>query len=167
MTFARFFFFYIALLCSGLSLSACAAQESPRLPTEEAVILSAGRERGKLTLELALTPKQQEDGLMGRKKLKKHHGMIFIFPSNTIARFWMKDTLIPLDIIFIDQDGRIMKIHERAKPRDETFVSSDFQVRAAIELNAGAAKLYKLNVGDLILSPALDRVVAESGAVAE
>jgi uncharacterized protein len=139
------------------------ATEIITLPKEEIQIVSAGREQAKLNVELALNPRDQERGLMGRKKLPKNTGMFFVFDEDRIPRFWMKNTLMPLDIVFVDRDGRIVWIHERAKPKDETFVSPPFPARAALEIRAGAAKAYRLNIGDLVLSPTLDRVVA-SGA---
>lgn len=163
LVFLKFFAFCLFIF----PLAACGAEKPDMLPTEKVKIVSAGRERANLTVELAISPKDQENGLMGRTSLPKDHGMLFIFRSNTVIRFWMKDTLIPLDMIFIDQDGRIVKIHENAKPRDETYISSNFQVRAVLELKGGAVQHYGLNMGDLVLSPTLDHMVAEMGAVSE
>lgn len=133
------------------------------LPTETIKIVSVGRELATLNVELAMNPRDQERGLMGRTKMAKDTGMLFIFSDNRLSYFWMKMTLIPLDIVFIDQDGRIVKIHENAQPKDETVVSSDFPVHAALEIPAGKAAKYGLNLGDLVLSDTLDRIVRDNG----
>lgn len=135
----------------------------PTLTTEQIKIVSAGQTRATLTVEIATKPETQERGLQYRKNpLPPDHGMLFIFPGNNIANFWMKDTFIPLDMIFIDQDGRIIKIHPNALPQDETIISSYFQVRAVLELNGGAAEQYGLSEGDLVLSPTLDKIVTST-----
>lgn len=139
------------------------AEVAPTLPREVIKIVSAGKERAKIDVELAVNPRDQERGLMGRKKLAKDTGMLFVFNDDRLAHFWMRDTLIPLDIVFFDRDGRIVWIHERAKPKDETYIMPPFPVRAALEIRAGAAKAYKITLGDLLLSDTLDRIAA-SGA---
>jgi uncharacterized membrane protein (UPF0127 family)/pimeloyl-ACP methyl ester carboxylesterase len=133
---------------------------SSHLPIEEITIQSAGRERARVLVEVASHPKDLENGLMGRTELAVDRGMLFILPGNMIARFWMHDTLIPLDLVFIDQDGRIIKIHENAQPGDDTRISSDFPVRTVLEIPAGSAGRYGLSLGDLLISKALDQAVA-------
>lgn len=93
----------------------------------------------KFDIELAVTPEEQARGLMFRKSMPGSHGMMFVFENEALRTFWMRNTLIPLDILFLDADGKIVKIHENAKPLDETQIPSGAPVLAAIELNGGTA----------------------------
>src|SRR6185437_5496523 len=93
-----------------------------------------GAER--FVVELALTPAQQQQGLMFRHELAPDAGMLFVFPQTQRATFWMKDTLIPLDMVFIAADGRIADIHERAVPLSEAHIVAKVPVKAVLELNA-------------------------------
>jgi uncharacterized protein len=166
----RFFTLLAVLVC--LAGTAMAVVQKPDkaltppaqtgLTTETIKVLSAGRERANLKVELALTPQQQERGLMGRKVVPKDSGMLFIFPEMRVAGFWMRGVLVPLDMVFIDQDSRIIKIVSKAKPGDETLISSDWQVRAVLEMAGGQAVARKFQIGDLVLSETADRMVSET-----
>ena len=104
------------------------------------------------TLELAKTQAQQETGLMRRDSMPDDHGMIFPFAADTTVGFWMKDTRIPLDILFVDAGGRIVSIHQM-KAYDENTTYSEAAYRYAIELNKGAAQQAGAKVGDLLQIP--------------
>lgn len=101
-----------------------------------------------LTLELAETPKQITTGLSNRKALAPDHGMLFVFYKPQILSFWMKNTYIPLDIIFLDQDMIVKEIHPNNQPLDLTPVRSRFKLQYALEVNAGFAKQCSLKIGD-------------------
>jgi uncharacterized membrane protein (UPF0127 family)/pimeloyl-ACP methyl ester carboxylesterase len=137
---------------------------APVAAVEPIEIKSAGRVRARFLVELAIRDHELERGLMDRTQMADDSGMLFILPSTTIAKFWMRDTLIPLDMIFIDQDGRIVGIHENAQPKDTTTISSRFPVRAVLEVPAGQVAAKGVTVGDLVLSATLDRIVAETAA---
>jgi len=98
-------------------------------------------------VERALTPAEQQQGLMYRKKLASKTGMIFLFRQIREARMWMKNTLIPLDMVFFDHLGRVVHIHYNAVPQDETVISSIRPVAGVLEINAGEAKKYKIDYG--------------------
>ncbi len=102
------------------------------------------------TVEMALTPQQQEQGLMYRTALPADAGMLFILPQTQIAIFWMKNTVIPLDMLFITQAGRVADIHERAVPMSEANIESKVPVRAVLELNGGTVARLKIKVGDVV-----------------
>jgi len=87
-------------------------------------------------VELAATPEERAHGLMFRETLEENHGMLFVFERPAVYSFWMKNTLIPLAIAFLDQDGVIVNIEEML-PRDERHVSSGAKVVYALEMNAG------------------------------
>jgi uncharacterized membrane protein (UPF0127 family) len=102
---------------------------------------------GTFRLEVADTDAQREQGLMHRESMPEDQGMIFVFQHRHFASFWMRNTLIPLDILFVDRDGTIVNIRGM-NPRDETLVQSTAPVLYAIELNAGAAQRVGVREGD-------------------
>jgi uncharacterized membrane protein (UPF0127 family) len=91
-------------------------------------------------VEIADTHYLRTKGLMHRKSMPQNHGMLFIFEKPQIISMWMKNTHIPLDMLFVDKNGIIRHIHENAKPFDETIISSVVPVSFVIELNAGQVK---------------------------
>ena len=103
-------------------------------------------------LEIAATAQQRETGLMHRQSMPAGHGMIFVFTQPHVLSFWMKNTLIPLDIIYVDGHGKVIDILPLA-PKDETAVESSGPAQYAIELNRGAAAAADLHVGDVIELP--------------
>jgi len=105
------------------------------------------------TVELALTPPQQMQGLMYRRAMAPDAGMLFDFKDMAIRSFWMKNTLIPLDLLFIAADGRIADIHERAVPLSEASIVSSVPVRAVLELNGGTVARLGIHIGDFVLHP--------------
>lgn len=102
------------------------------------------------TVEMALTPPQQEQGLMFRRNLAADAGMLFVLAKTETATFWMKNTYIPLDMLFIAADGHIADIHERAVPMSETLIVSKKPVRAVLELNGGTVARLGIRIGDVV-----------------
>lgn len=107
-----------------------------------------------LTIDVAIarTPEQREKGLMSRKSLGEMEGMLFIFPDAAPRSFWMKNTLIPLDIIYISQDTRIVKI-VTAEPCQEDPCPMYDSLKPAmyvLEVNAGFAEKHGVKEGDLV-----------------
>lgn len=101
-------------------------------------------------VERALTPSEQQRGLMNRTKLEPKTGMIFLFFPIRVARMWMKNTLIPLDMVFFDRQGRVIGVHYNAIPHDETTISSIRPVAGVLEINAGEAKKYRIEPGSVL-----------------
>jgi uncharacterized protein len=100
--------------------------------------------KARLALETASTPAQQERGLMNRTALPSHTGMIFVFPSDSQVSFWMKDTLIPLDMIFVGSDGTVRRIFASVpvvapNTSDNAIPLETDRARYVIELAAGEA----------------------------
>jgi uncharacterized protein len=104
-------------------------------------------------VELALTPEQQELGLMFRPSLAPDAGMLFDFGATKPASFWMKNTLIPLDMLFITADGRVADIHEHAVPLSEDVIQSSVPVRAVLEVKGDTVAQLGIRVGDVIHNP--------------
>ena len=96
-------------------------------------------------VEVAKTNEEQAEGLMYRLELKQNGGMLFLFNNEKKASFWMKNTLIPLDIIFINKNGSINKIYKNTIPKSLKRIISKGEVLAVLEINAGEAN--KHNIG--------------------
>lgn len=106
-----------------------------------------------LYLDVADTPEKQNQGLMYRKKMDFDKGMIFPFKPERFASMWMKNTYIPLDMIFYDQNGIIQYIHFNARPHDETIIRTPMPVSGVIEVNAGFVHHHRISIGDKIIYP--------------
>ena len=105
------------------------------------------------TIELAQTDAEREYGLMNRPSMPADHGMLFDFGADQRVAMWMKDTLIPLDMFFIDRAGKIVAIAQRAVPLSEEIIDSRLPVRAVLELNGGTAERLGIANGDTVIYP--------------
>jgi uncharacterized protein len=123
-----------------------------RFPTAPLTIETADGPR-KFTVEVATAPAQMEQGLMFRQSLAPDAGMIFDFKAPQPAMMWMKNTLIPLDMLFVDAQGRIVHIHERAVPGSLETIGSGAPVRAVVELNGGTVARLGIRLGDRVEFP--------------
>ena len=123
-----------------------------RFPTAELTIVSAGGPH-KFIVEVATTPAQLEQGLMFRQNLAAAAGMLFDFKAPQPVMMWMKNTLIPLDMLFVDAQGRVVHIHERAVPGSLETIGSGAPARAVIELNGGTAARLGIRLGDRVVFP--------------
>jgi uncharacterized protein len=123
-----------------------------QFPTAPLTIESAGGSH-KFSIQVATTPAQMEQGLMFRRSLAPDGGMIFDFRTPSMATMWMKNTLIPLDMLFVDAQGRIVNIHERAVPGSLDTIAAAAPVRAVIELNGGTAARLGIRPGDRVVFP--------------
>jgi uncharacterized membrane protein (UPF0127 family) len=104
-------------------------------------------------VEMASTPEEQAKGLMFRRNMPEGQGMLFDFHREQPTSFWMKNTYIPLDMIFIRGDGRILRIAENTVPLSEALVTSGGPVRAVLEVNAGTARKLGIAPGDRVAHP--------------
>ncbi len=102
----------------------------------------------KLDIEIADDDYQIQTGLMYRKSMKENQGMLFLFKNSIVRYFYMKNTLIPLDIIYIDQSKHIVSIQKNAKPLDETTLPSEGPAMYVLEINAGLSDQWGLKKGD-------------------
>ena len=103
-----------------------------------------------LDIEIADDDYSTQTGLMYRKSMKQNQGMLFIFPGSAYRSFYMKNTEIPLDIIYISEDKHIVSIQKNAKPFDETSLPSESPAKYVLEVNGGLSDLWNLEKGDLI-----------------
>jgi uncharacterized membrane protein (UPF0127 family) len=109
------------------------------------------------TVELATNDAERERGLMFRKELPEGRGMLFDFQHEQPVAFWMHNTYIPLDMIFIRGDGRILSIAENTKPLSDALVPSGGPVRAVLEVIGGTARKLGIAPGDRVETAAFGR----------
>lgn len=146
--------FLAALL---LSLLALAAQPSlgEELRRDKLAVELADGSRHEFTVEVADTPQARGTGLMFRKELAEDAGMLFDFHREEPVYFWMKNTYVPLDMIFIAADGRIVRIAENTTPLSEKVVPSREPARYVLEVIAGTSQRLGIAPGDRVAGPAL------------
>ncbi len=149
------------VLAVTTSLPSVARTESPPATVAESglriapVTLVTARGRHAIAAEVALTPAEQAKGLMDRDSLAPDAGMLFPFSPPRPAAFWMKNTRIPLDIIFIRANGTVIRVAERTTPYSLAPIESGEPAAAVLELVGGRAAALGLKAGDRIVWPAL------------
>jgi uncharacterized protein len=139
-----------------LALAAIAAmscvpnQAEPAPPVPRVLVETAGGARHVVRVEIARTEPERRRGLMNRTALDEDAGMLFLFDESAEHGFWMMNTLIPLDMIFIDEDGRIVGIVERAEPRTTTSRTVGRSSRYVLEVNGGWSAAHGVRAGDRV-----------------
>jgi uncharacterized membrane protein (UPF0127 family) len=136
----------LLVLIAILMLSGCVKREEIEIQTSEGSVI--------INAEIADTDEKRERGLMFRKSLGKNDGMLFVFDDEKHVTFWMKDTLIPLDIIFISSNGTINEIKENVQPclaEPCELYSSLYPVKYVLEVNANFTRSNGIEVGDRVV----------------
>lgn len=139
--------FLALFVLAGAGLKPATAQQSFAAST--VTVETAGAAKLRFKVELAETQPQQAQGLMYRRQLAPDAGMLFIYSKPQVAAFWMKNTFIPLDMLFIAADGRIVHIHPNATPQSEATITTPQLVKAVLEINGGLAARLGIRVGDI------------------
>ena len=111
----------------------------------------------RFSVELADDPATRASGLMFRTEMAKSSGMLFLYDRPQTAVFWMKNTLIPLDMIFADATGVVQHVHANAIPHDETGINGGSDVLAILEINGGLAKKLGITPGAVLRHPNLEQ----------
>lgn len=144
-------FFLRVFVCLVLFLPATQVSAEMPPPSYQTLIIES-QEGGRhyFNVELAITPKQQQKGLMFRKSMPDDYGMMFFFGQESDQFFWMKNTLIPLDMIFIKKNGVIHHIHENAEPHSLERIGSNGPISAVLEVNGGLTSRLGLKPGDRV-----------------
>ncbi|NND18135.1 MAG: DUF192 domain-containing protein [Silicimonas sp.] len=109
----------------------------------------------RFTVEVADDPSERSRGLMDRDAMPTSAGMLFVYEHPQRATFWMKNTLIPLDMIFMDQTGRVTRVHENAVPLDLTGIEGGEAVQFVLEINGGLAGRLGIDAGSELRHPAI------------
>ena len=128
--------------------------------SEDRVDLRGDFGSARFTVEVADESAERSQGLMNRESLGRSQGMLFVYEQPQRAVFWMKNTLIPLDMIFLNAEGRVTRIHENAIPLDETNIDGGPDVLAVLEINGGLAGQLGIGIGSELRHPSLDPDIA-------
>ncbi len=139
----------VALFFAALAGPALAQTKPQTLRTEPLSIVTAGGVRH-FTVEIADTDATRETGLMFRKSLAPDKGMLFDFGTPQTVTFWMKNTLIPLDMVFIAKDGHVVSIARNAVPMSEALIPSGGPIVGVLELRGGRAAEIGVKPGDVV-----------------
>lgn len=110
--------------------------------------------KARFNVEIADDPEEQSQGLMHRQSMASSAGMLFIYPSPRSASFWMRNTLISLDMVFLDARGVVQHIHHNAIPLDETPIFGGDSILAVLEINGGLARRMGIVPGSQMRHPA-------------
>ena len=135
----------LVLLASLAWAGIAVAQERVPLTVETAAGI-----RHEFQVEIADSEPERNQGLMYRQELAPDHGMLFVFPRTTRIAMWMKNTPLPLDMLFIAEDGRVVDLHERAVPFSLETIAAGRRARYVLEVNGGTVDRLGLAVGDRV-----------------
>ncbi|MCC5955223.1 MAG: DUF192 domain-containing protein [Natronohydrobacter sp.] len=141
----------VAALWTGLAQAAC---------SEGTVDLRGSWGQARFSVEIADNDETRARGLMHRERMARSAGMLFIYDRPVAASFWMRNTLIPLDMIFVDPTGRVSHIHHEAIPLDETPISGGENVLMVLEINGGLARAMGMTIDSELRHPRLDQDTA-------
>jgi uncharacterized membrane protein (UPF0127 family) len=143
---------FVRSALAALALIASVAAAPGHAQTAELQTIEIASKSGvhAFQVEMAITPQEKEHGLMFRRELPEGHGMLFDFGVDQPVAFWMKNTYIPLDMLFIRGDGRILRIAENTEPLSERNIPSGGPVRAVLEVIGGTAKKLGIAPGDRV-----------------
>lgn len=139
-----------AALLAAPALAADTSKAQPTLPVEPLTIVTGDGVRHDFHVEMALTPDQQEVGLMFRPTVAPDGGMLFDWRQPQQSLMWMHNTVAPLDMLFIGQDGKIGHIAENAVPYSLAIIDGVVPARATLEVAAGTALRLNIKVGDRV-----------------
>jgi uncharacterized membrane protein (UPF0127 family) len=141
-----------ALLAALFFVWPAAAQE----PVREELIVATKAGEQRFQVEIADDARERARGLMFRREMAKDHGMLFDFGSEQPASFWMENTYLPLDMIFIKADATVESIAERTTPLSRRSVPSKGPVRYVLEINGGLSDELGIRPGDKVSGPAIE-----------
>jgi len=139
-------------LIAALALLLCWTGTLQAACRDDTVRIRGDWGEARFTVEIAATPQEQQRGLMFREDMPLSRGMLFTYDTPRRMSFWMRNTLIELDILFIDSRGIIQRIHHRAQPLDETVIDGGRGI-AVLEINGGLSKRMGIAVGSEVQHP--------------
>lgn len=144
----------IGLAAALVALAGMAGAETCR---DDVVKLRGDGDQARFRVELADDEAGRSEGLMNRDELARGAGMLFVYPEPQRVTFWMKNTRIPLDMIFLDAAGTVQKVHHEAVPHDETPIPGGDAIQSVLEINGGMARRIGIDEGWHLRHPAIDQ----------
>ena len=153
---------FFTLLFFGIIFSGCKNEDKParvittpeiefKKEAEVYLVKPEGDTVQYLEVEIADDDYQRETGLMHRRSMEDNRGMLFMFEDEQPRGFYMKNTYIPLDLIFLNSRNQIVSIAKNAKPEDPSTIPSEVPAQYVLEVNAGMTDLWNLQVGDSLI----------------
>ena len=143
--------------CFAAAAMPVAGQRSLAKFARGTLVIRSGAREHRFSVEIARTPREHSQGLMFRRRMAADAGMLFVYDPPRPVSMWMRNTYLPLDMLFIAPDGRISRIVERTVPLSEENIPSRGTVRAVLELNAGTASRLGIKPGATVRTPAIGR----------
>lgn len=151
-------FEFLGLICGAVVLGAAAQACNPDM-----IDIRTGNAKVRFAISVADDDKERAQGLMFVEQMDQFTGMLFVYEAPLRAQFWMKNTLIPLDMIFADETGTVVRIHENATPLSERTIDGGPDVLAVLEINGGLSRKLGLREGSEMRHPAFDQAKAAWG----
>jgi len=148
---------FALLVAGGMAAGPAGAQSACR---NDQVDLRGGWGQARFTVEIADTDATRARGLMHRESMPRFSGMLFVYDRPERAVFWMENTLIPLDMLFVDEAGQVRRIHHQARPLDRTAIDGGEGVQMVLEINGGMARRLGITEGSELRHPRLDPELA-------
>lgn len=149
----------IALVLTVISPIDSRADGMPQALEKSRLLVASGERRFEFQVELAEEPEERRIGLMYRRELAADQGMLFDFGQSSPVLMWMRNTYVPLDMLFIRANGDIVNIAHDTVPQSEAILTSEGPVRAVLELPGGTSRLLGIQPGDRVLHPVLGTTV--------
>lgn len=151
--------FLVPLLALWLLPLSAGAQEPMLLPVHpERLIIETAMGEKSFSIEVADEPEKRRRGLMFRRSMRDDHGMLFVFEESGRLGFWMQNTPMPLDLLFIGEDGQVRAI-EQGEPFSTDSIAPPVMARFVLELNAGTALSLGIAVGDSVRHPVISAAI--------
>lgn len=142
-----------SLLIASLFVFATQAHASC---TDDRVDLRGTWGQAAFNVEVADEPAERSQGLMFRESMATSAGMLFVYEHPQTVAFWMRNTLIPLDLIFADENGVVQRVHANAIPLDETAIPGGDNIQYVLEINGGLSKIYGISEGSEMRHPTIN-----------
>lgn len=147
--------FGLAFLLASVATAGAADECTP-----EKLTLKGDWGKATFNVELAVTGQERSQGLMFRETMPAMAGMLFVYEQPRSVAFWMRNTLIPLDMIFTAGDGTVRRVHHQAQPLDETVIPGGDDIQYVLEINGGLSEVLGIEPGTLLQHPLIDQEIA-------
>lgn len=151
---------FITVLSAGALVGAQAGQANASDCDAQSVQLRGDWGQARFVVEIADDRAERAQGLMNRESMPRSAGMLFVYEQPQPVSFWMDNTLIPLDMIFVDPTGLVTQVHENARPLDRTPIPGGDGVLYVLEINGGLAGVLGIAAGTQMRTPLVDRDIA-------
>ncbi len=137
------------------------AQPAHAVCTDDITTVRGSFGEAQFSIDVADEPSERAQGLMFVETMPRFSGMLFIYERPQSATFWMRNTLIPLDMVFVDETGEIRNIHKNAIPLDETPIFGGDEITHVLEINGGLSDLLGIKVGDTLQHPSFGELASD------